>query len=102
LCNGTREQASAMKEELKNVLDRMGLNLSEEKTHVTHITEGFNFLGYRIIREMGRKGTMAPKVRIPDAALKRFAQSALRADSWHIHPCLRDRLVARLGHRCRV
>src|SRR5262249_36295314 len=30
------------------------------------------------------------------------AQSALRADSWHIHPCLRDRLVARLRHRCRV
>src|SRR5215813_11394874 len=29
-------------------------------------------------------------------------QSALRADSEHIHPFLRDRLVARLTHTCRV
>src|SRR5262245_4431063 len=41
LCNGTKAQALAMKEELKGVLDHMGLRLSEEKTKVTHITEGF-------------------------------------------------------------
>jgi len=37
-CNGTKAQALAMKEELKNVLAQMGLTLSEEKTKVTHIT----------------------------------------------------------------
>jgi len=36
LCNGTKAQALAMKKELKNVLDHMGLKLSEEKTRVTH------------------------------------------------------------------
>ena len=60
-----------MKEELKNVLNRMGLTLSEEKTHVTHITEGFEFLGYRITREMGR-GKMVQKVDIPKKAIKRI------------------------------
>jgi Reverse transcriptase (RNA-dependent DNA polymerase) len=44
-CNGTKAQALEMKEELKNVLAHMGLTLSEEKTKVTHITEGVNFLG---------------------------------------------------------
>jgi RNA-directed DNA polymerase len=45
LCNGTKAQALDMKEELKDILDHMGLKLSEEKTKVTHITEGFKFLG---------------------------------------------------------
>jgi RNA-directed DNA polymerase len=72
LCNGTKEQAQDMKEELKTVLDTMGLTLSEEKTKVTHITEGFNFLGFRIIRSMGQSGKMVPKVLIPDSAVKRI------------------------------
>src|SRR5215472_17822923 len=55
-CNGSKAEALAMKEELKGVLSHMGLTLSEEKTKVTHITEGFDFLGYRIIRSMGTSG----------------------------------------------
>src|SRR5262245_6868276 len=61
LCNGRKEEATRMKEELKSVLTQMGLTLSEEKTKVTHITEGFDFLGYRIIRSIGTKGKMIPK-----------------------------------------
>ena len=72
LCNGTKAEAQAMKEELGELLSDMGLQLSEEKTKVTHITEGFDFLGYRIIRSIGTSGKMAPKVLIPDKAIKRF------------------------------
>ena len=36
------------------------------------ITEGFDFLGYRVIRDMGRNGKMVPKVHIPKKAIKRF------------------------------
>ncbi len=78
LCNGTKAQAIAIKEELKNVLDHMGLKLSEEKTRVTHITEGFQFLGYRIIRGIGGRGTMTPKVLIPESAIKRFQYAVRR------------------------
>jgi RNA-directed DNA polymerase len=74
LCNGTKAEAHAMKEELKGTLSTMGLTLSEEKTKVTHITEGFDFLGYRIIRSMGTSGKMVPKVLIPDKAIKQFRQ----------------------------
>jgi group II intron reverse transcriptase/maturase len=70
LCNGTKAQALTMKEELKGVLDDMGLKLSEEKTKVTQITEGFIFLGYKIIREVGTTGKMVPKVLIPESASK--------------------------------
>jgi len=66
LCNGTKAEALAMKEELKELLSTLGLTLSEEKTKVTHITEGFTFLGYRVIRSIGTKGKMIPKVLIPE------------------------------------
>ena len=72
LCNGTKAQAHTMKEELQAVLRQMGLELSEEQTKVTHITAGFDFLGYRITRRLGRKGKMAPKVLIPKKAIKKF------------------------------
>jgi len=38
LCNGTKADAQNMKEELRGLLDNMGLKLSEEKTKITHIT----------------------------------------------------------------
>jgi RNA-directed DNA polymerase len=72
LCNGTKAETLAMKEELKGLLSTMGLTLSEEKTKVTHITEGFRFLGYQIIREIGSYGKMVAKVEIPKEAMRRF------------------------------
>jgi group II intron reverse transcriptase/maturase len=74
LCNGTKAEALSLKEELGNVLTQMGLTLSEAKTKVTHITEGFDFLGYRVRRGMGRTGKMVPKVGIPAKAIKKFRQ----------------------------
>jgi len=51
LVRGTRQQAQAIKEECKTFLqDEMGLELSEEKTTITHVEDGFDFLGYRISR----------------------------------------------------
>jgi len=78
LCNGPKTEAYQMKEELSNVLKQMGLTLSETKTKVTHITEGFHFLGYRVIRETGTHGKMVPKVLIPENAIKKF-QHKMRA-----------------------
>jgi len=69
LCNGTKAAAQDMKEALKTLLTHMGLTLSEEKTKLTHITEGFLFLGYKIIREIGTNGHMVPKVLIPESAI---------------------------------
>jgi RNA-directed DNA polymerase len=71
LHNGTKEQAIAIKEELKEVLNQLGLEMSEEKTKVTHITEGFKFLGYKIIRAIGTRGVMVTKVHVPEEAIKK-------------------------------
>ncbi len=78
LCNGTKAETLAMKEELRGFLSTKGLMLSEEKTKVTHITEGFQFLGYRIIREIGSNGKMVAKVEIPERAMQRFQHTMRR------------------------
>jgi RNA-directed DNA polymerase len=48
---GTKAQAQDIKEACKTFLrDELGLELSDEKTKITHIEEGFEFLGFRIFR----------------------------------------------------
>ena len=51
---GTRDDAAAFREDAAQVLARMGLRLSEEKTLITHIDEGLDFLGWRIQRHRKR------------------------------------------------
>ena len=58
---GTRDDAEASRAEVAGVLAPMGLRLSEAKTRVLHIDEGFDFLGFRIQRRVwrGRAGRRA-------------------------------------------
>jgi RNA-directed DNA polymerase len=54
MVSGTETDAQALKVEVAEVLAPMGLRLSEEKTTICHIDQGFDFLGYRIQRRQGR------------------------------------------------
>lgn len=54
MVNGTRSDADALFKEVTDVLSPMGLRLSEQKTKVVHIDEGFDFLGWRIQRRPWR------------------------------------------------
>jgi RNA-directed DNA polymerase len=51
LVRGTREQAQALLEQLTQRVEALGLTLKAEKTAITHIDQGFVFLGQRIIRK---------------------------------------------------
>jgi RNA-directed DNA polymerase len=76
VCSGTKEQALELKEELRFFLqDTLGLELSLEKTKVTHITDGFKFLGFWIDRSMSGKGKMVPKIKIPKEAIQTARQN---------------------------
>jgi RNA-directed DNA polymerase len=49
--NGGIAEVRAIKERLKTFLKTvLHLELSEEKTHITHINQGFTFLGFHIQR----------------------------------------------------
>jgi group II intron reverse transcriptase/maturase len=57
LWNGTRQDALALRDELKQFLaDELHLELSEEKTHITHLTDGLDFLGFHIQLELPTDG----------------------------------------------
>jgi len=56
MVHGTRDDAAALRDEIAAVLSGMGLRLSPEKTLITHIDEGLDFLGWRIQRHR-KKGT---------------------------------------------
>ena len=49
----TREALEEIKPLVENFLESRGLTLSEEKTKITHIEEGFDFLGYNIRKYNG-------------------------------------------------
>ncbi|WP_406237404.1 group II intron reverse transcriptase/maturase [Nocardia sp. NBC_01009] len=58
LVSGTRAHAEALLPEVSEVLSTVGLQLSPEKTLITHIDEGLDFLGWRIQRHRKRGTTM--------------------------------------------
>ena len=61
MVHGTRADTEALWDEVTSVLAPMGLRLSEAKTRVCHIDEGFDFLGWHIQRRRwrGRTGKTA-------------------------------------------
>ena len=54
MVSGTRQHAEQMREHAAAVLAPMGLRLSAEKTKITHIDEGLDFLGWHIQRHQAR------------------------------------------------
>jgi RNA-directed DNA polymerase len=54
MIRGTRADAEALREDIAAVLATMGLRLSPDKTLITHIDDGLDFLGWRIQRHRKR------------------------------------------------
>ena len=48
LVHGSREATEALREEIAAVLAPLGLRLSPAKTRIVHMSEAFDFLGFRI------------------------------------------------------
>lgn len=63
---GTQAHADAVRAACRGFLeDQLKLTLNMEKTHITHVDDGFVFLGHRIIRKRGPHGRMRPVTTIP-------------------------------------
>jgi RNA-directed DNA polymerase len=86
LCDGKKEQAEAMRQELYGFLKtELKLELSMEKTKVTHVSEGFEFLGYAIDRSIVGSGKWAPRIRIPMRAMGKVPDKIRAALSKSTH-----------------
>jgi RNA-directed DNA polymerase len=75
IVKGTRGHAQAIRAECRAFLeDRLKLTLNMAKTHITHVDDGFTFLGHRIIRKRGAHGRMAAVTTIPKEKVKAFTR----------------------------
>ncbi len=70
-CNGHIEDVKRLKNEIADFLhEELHLALSEEKTLITHVNDGFEFLGFKFYRGLDRSGKFKPKTKIPDAKIE--------------------------------
>ena len=79
LVHGAREHVEALREDVASVLSPMGLRLSEAKTQVVHMSDGFDFLGFRI-RWKRKRGT----------------------NKWYVYTFIADRPVRQLKAKIRA
>ncbi len=98
MIHGTRDDAEALWVEVATVLAPMGLRLSEEKTRVCHIDEGFDFLGWRIQRRRwrGRTGKRAVYTYPSKKSLLSVTSKVRSLTARHKHRTLAD-LLRRLN-----
>ena len=62
----TRAEAQAALRTAREILEKLGVTLHAEKTRITHVTHGFEFLGYKIKR--GQRPLQLPANRIRSQA----------------------------------
>jgi RNA-directed DNA polymerase len=99
---GTRADAERLRDEAAAVLAPMGLRLSEEKTRIVHIDEGFEFLGMRIQRHRQRgstkryvytyptrRGLASVKAKVKAATINRTTNQTLTVLLHRLNPVLR-------------
>lgn len=79
LVHGTGADVEALREEIAEVLHPIGLRLSESKTQVVHMSEGFDFLGFRI-QWKPKRGT----------------------NKWHVYTFIADRPIRSLKAKMRA
>lgn len=76
LCNGPRAEVERLREEAKQVLwDELRLELSLEKSRITHVTEGFDFLGYHLQWKLPKSGKPWLRVTPSQKSIDRFKQT---------------------------
>ncbi|WP_081503137.1 group II intron maturase-specific domain-containing protein [Sulfobacillus thermosulfidooxidans] len=74
IVKGTKAHAETIRAACRAFLeDQLHLTLNMEKTHITHVNEGFVFLGHRIIRKRGPTGRRRPVTTIPWEKYRGFA-----------------------------
>jgi group II intron reverse transcriptase/maturase len=79
IVKGNKTQAEAIRKECRAYLeDTLKLTLNMDKTHITHVNDGFVFLGHRIIRKRGPRGTMRPVTTIPRDKFRNFAHKLVK------------------------
>lgn len=75
ITRASKHYAEALRDQIRAFLrNECGLELSVEKTHVTHVQDGYDFLGFRLSYENGQGGKRVPKIKVGQKALSNVKQ----------------------------
>lgn len=77
----SEETAKEIMELLRSFLEERGLELSEEKTLITHIDEGFDFLGWNFRKYNGKLLVKPSKTSI-DRVTRKISDIIKKAKAW--------------------
>jgi RNA-directed DNA polymerase len=61
LVHGNQQHVEDLRDQVSTVLATMGLRLSPAKTRITHLADGVDFLGFRIVRGRPSSDGCAPR-----------------------------------------
>lgn len=83
LTRSSRSYAERLRDQIRDFLAaHCGVELSLEKTRITHVRDGFDFLGFHLQVRRGQQGVPVPKVRIRRNALTNAVQRLNEAMRW--------------------
>src|SRR5262249_11208172 len=103
VCCESQKDAECVKEDFSAWLAERGLALSEEKTRIVHLTEGFDFLGFHVklyrcpqTTRTGYKLLIRPSKRAVSALRQKLREAwrelkghGIRAVLWRLNPIIR-------------
>jgi group II intron reverse transcriptase/maturase len=83
ITRASKQYAERLRDQIRDRLaQQCGVELSLEKTRITHVRNGFNFLGFRLQLGIGQTGKYVPKVRVPRSALTSGIRRLNEAMRW--------------------
>ena len=75
ITRGSKRYAERLRDRIREMLHRdCGVRLSDEKTRITHVRDGFGFLGFHMTFGIGKGGHLVPKIKVPRKATTRIVQ----------------------------
>lgn len=76
LCNGPRAEVERLREEARQFLwERLRLEMSLDKSRITHVTDGFDFLGFHLQWQLPKTGKPWLRVTPSQKSIDRFKQT---------------------------
>jgi group II intron reverse transcriptase/maturase len=76
ITRGSKRYAQELRDQIQSLLHhKCGVELSLEKTHITHVRDGFDFLGFHLELGIGKDGKYVAKIKVPRKAVADVVQS---------------------------
>jgi len=83
ITRSSQQHAERLRDRIRALLTQQcGVELSMEKTRITHVRDGFDFLGFHLELGVGRNGTYVPKVRVPRKAVTNIVHRLNEVMRW--------------------